>query len=819
MFNTATPAANCQASRIVPVKTGFRGCWRVPPGLVSGDLHIPNIDGERKTEDMVLKIVSVPPEIHNPFRKSARLYPQIHLASEPEPLGPGLSLFVFAVCAGLEVHQTEPNAQSGKISGGPANLERQHSMTPEDIEELFKRTEGVVLPEDRDEDEVTLTDEEKSYRIDQLRGVLLEAQNAWASGSDDLDRIAEKLGDGSRKEPVQLQASEAGLSQWLIEILGGPRLEASRPYINLIGKILALLITQEPEFRNGAPAAPLILLSVATNQQHPVDLEDFSSLAAVALAYLTHETFQTYSLADLPLFLTAFSTAYTRFDPAEAEDPDDAAQLTQVRNAFVPVLADISALPGFVPNSDQGGTGLLQHPVPQTLQSWLHGPPEHANMQTAACLALGNLARSDATCIILVRDAAVHQPLVNLLARCTSGETTPNAQLTHAVLSFLKNLAIPAVNKPALGRLLDPDLLPRLWSTWGDAQPQTQFVAVSLARLLLVGCPANVKRLLASPSGSESDSDSKPHDERSKLQLLTALFDRSDSEPTKTEVARAVATVCRILHSMPVGEVLPEESIPGSETAPSIATTTTAASNSNPDPNIDNTSTSPAADNNNPTPTNPRARFYAAHPNLSIPLSFLISQTRFPALRSEAWFVLALMSRSPDGAALVQATLQSFEACRALVESVTGQGAVAAVGRNDDDDLKLLLAASGSPAADGQEVVAGISEGDGNSGGGGGESTAVTSTTATSATTATTTSASLGIEGLGLGGLEPQAVDPALQANMARVDRENGLCLVAELMRGQASDGVSPLRRNVYEQLLLTGGELVLHSRAQADTQ
>lgn len=72
-------------------------------------------------------------------------------------------------------------------------------MTPEDIEELFKRTEGVVLSEVRDEDEVTLTDEEKDYRVDRLRAVLLEAQSAWASGSDELDRIAEKLGDGSRK--------------------------------------------------------------------------------------------------------------------------------------------------------------------------------------------------------------------------------------------------------------------------------------------------------------------------------------------------------------------------------------------------------------------------------------------------------------------------------------------------------------------------------------------------------------------------------------------------------------------------------------------
>lgn len=71
-------------------------------------------------------------------------------------------------------------------------------MTPEDIEDLFKRTDGVVLPDNGDEDEATLTEPEKQYRIAHLRAVLLEAHNAWVSGSEDLDRIAEKLGDGSR---------------------------------------------------------------------------------------------------------------------------------------------------------------------------------------------------------------------------------------------------------------------------------------------------------------------------------------------------------------------------------------------------------------------------------------------------------------------------------------------------------------------------------------------------------------------------------------------------------------------------------------------
>lgn len=86
-------------------------------------------------------------------------------------------------------------------------------MTPEDIEDLFRRTEGVVLPENGDEDEAVLTDEERNYRIAHLRAVLLEAHNAWVSGSDDLDRIAEKLGDGSRHgESVRPQSDLISIS-------------------------------------------------------------------------------------------------------------------------------------------------------------------------------------------------------------------------------------------------------------------------------------------------------------------------------------------------------------------------------------------------------------------------------------------------------------------------------------------------------------------------------------------------------------------------------------------------------------------------------
>ena len=565
--------------------------------------------------------------------------------------------------------------------------------------------------------------------------------------------------------------------------------------IGLICKILALLISQEPEARTGSPATPRVLLSIATDREHAVEAEDFSALTSVALAYLTHEAFQTSNLASVPLLLDAFSMSHTAFDPSDTDDPDAAAQLKQVRSAFVPVLADISALPGFVPTPAQGAdqSQLLQHPVLQTLKGWLRGPPEHATLQSAACLALGNVARSDATCEALVGGGAIHEPLIELLARCTGSGTAattttaspPNPQLTHAVISFLKNLAIPAANKPALGRLLGLGLLPRLWSTWGDTQPQSQFAAVSLGRLLLVGCPPNVGRLCAPLSGD--DTDASGHPRRTNLHVLLGLFERSDVEPTKTEVARAVANVCRILHSAPVESVLSEE---WEEELPPTSSPPTA----NDQAGDENTTTT----TEDPSETR-RANFYAAHsPSLPTALSLLLTQTRFPALRSEAWFMLALISRrSASGARLARAVLDPTGACRALVEAVTGRQDV-----SDGDDL--LLAASSSSAGDTtvEDVLSNSTGGAGAAQQGQGQ-------------VATIGGVSLGMEGLGLGDLQPRQVDPVARAGMARVDRENALCLVAELVRHGAGAEVEPARRAIYERLLVTGGELILNSRGE----
>ena len=507
----------------------------------------------------------------------------------------------------------------------------------------------------------------------------------------------------------------------------------------------------------------------------PVDAEDFCALVSLALAYLANVAFQEELVARgaAPTLLKAFSDSYTRFSAA-ALDAEDAAQLRLVQGGFVRVLADLSALPSFA------ALHPLRGPVAQTLQAWLRSGGGFADLETAACLALGNLARSDDASLYLVQEAQLHLPLIALLARPPPPDDDDDdavpAALLHAVLSFLKNLAIPAANKAPLGVLLDgpAHVLPRLWST-SDAQPQAQFAAVSLARLLLVACPANVRRLCAPLS---PDPASPAHD-RSNLHVLAALFDRVDAEPTKVEAARAVAAVCRVLHSTPILPILPAEWGPDDEAfvfRPSPSSTPPPAGASPPAPEEPDGADAPR-----------RARFYAAHLDVANALTYLITQKRFPALRSEAFFVFALMSRAADGARVVVRALQPFDACRALVEAVSGRDMV--------DGTELRLAGSGLPDAD-EEFMTGLRQSGGGGGGG-------------SATAAAGGMAEAAIDGLGL---EPQQVDPAQAASMAKIDRENGLVLIAEILKNYA-DFLPPFRRSVFEELLRTGGELVLHER------
>lgn len=395
----------------------------------------------------------------------------------------------------------------------------------------------------------------------------------------------------------------------------------------------------EPEANLVDPATPFVLLSLADDQPSPPDVEEFLAQASVALTYLSQEQFQEAFVktpGSINLFFHTFSTAACgglEEVPENDDDNDHGPQLQKVRAAFTATLADLSALPQFASLCPLDG------PEVRTLQSWISSP--HISLQSAACLALGNLGRSDENCRYLVQKCAIHQPLIAILADTANVD----AGLLHSVLGFLKNLAIPAENKPVLGAASIP-VLPRIWGL--DTQTQVQFDAVSFTRLLLVGCPENVRSIINMAPGEDAQ------EPRSKLHLLMDLNARSDQEPTQMETARAITTVCRVLHSTP-----------GAATESSYESL---------------------------------EAFYARHEKITDPMLRLGLQTKFPVLRSELLFVFALMARTPEGAKMVAHAMRRAELVAAITEVITGEKATAntdadadanpAINPQDGDDEK-----------------------------------------------------------------------------------------------------------------------------------
>lgn len=87
-------------------------------------------------------------------------------------------------------------------------------------------------------------------------------------------------------------------------------------------------------------------------------------------------------------------------------------------------------------------------PIYRETLSWLESTED--SLQIAAALAVGNFARKDENCVHMVRDG-VGERLLKILSR--QNAKNGDIRLQHAVLSALRNLAIPAANKPALLKL------------------------------------------------------------------------------------------------------------------------------------------------------------------------------------------------------------------------------------------------------------------------------------------------------------------------------------------------------------------------------
>ncbi|KAJ6790141.1 hypothetical protein PWT90_08868 [Aphanocladium album] len=513
-------------------------------------------------------------------------------------------------------------------------------------------------------------------------------------------------------EPAQTLASELKVSQAMIKLLSSPNLPQFMGVILYFCRILALIVSRDSETAIAADDTVSVLLSVAINTPCKDDIEEFASLGSVAVAYLAAERFQSLAISQdqVGLFLDVFRHAHAGFDLAQVDDPDMVTALKQLRLSMLNMVAELTAHDTF-----PGAYPLTSAPA-QTVLSWLGS--DSVQLQAAACLALGNLSRSDAASTALVEQHAPQAALIEIL----SDPAVTDTQLLHSALSFLKNLAIPTQNKPALRPLLEPACLPRIYSL--DTLPQVQYAAVSLTRLLLSNCPDNVSQFCQDPDQQameEGDSAAAATEKNSIVDDLIFLFGRTDTEPTKVEAARSIATICRVLHSNAAAELLPRYNASDSES---------------------------------------RAEFYTRH-DVGKPLAFLVTQEKWHILRSEAWFVLALMSRSVDGSRVIATVLQQEDVSARLTETITGQKKQGHVTEEEEK-------------SNGEDA------------------------TALSA-----------VEGLGL---QPQQADPTQKERIAAVERENALVMCTELLRNW-SDEFKPLSRGFLEGLLKDGTELVVAHR------
>lgn len=269
-------------------------------------------------------------------------------------------------------------------------------------------------------------------------------------------------------------------------------------------------------------------------------------------------------------------------------------------------LSDVSALPLFA------DTYPLDSSLSKTLKLWLEAPEDR--LQACSCVILGNLARSDEICKIMVRELEIHKPLISIL------QSNARGSVLHAALGFLKNLAIAVENRSYLG---DAEIVPALSRLWAfDTVPQVQFAATSLARLITVSSISNVSRLLDFLPPDQNS----PGKKKTYLSLLLSLFNKTDSNPTKTEIGRAIASICRTINPSARGESAEAENL--------------------------------------------TERVFSLHEGIANPIMVMISQTEWSVVRSEGWFALALMASHPQGALAVADCLNNADMYQLLESTI-----------------------------------------------------------------------------------------------------------------------------------------------------
>jgi hypothetical protein len=338
----------------------------------------------------------------------------------------------------------------------------------------------------------------------------------------------------------------------------------------------------------------------------------FACLVECLSRYLQNERFQNACVQHglVEKLLSVLRHSYDIKDVDESSS-EDVKLLAQTQLKLNQTISDVSAVSEFAEVYPIGSS------LFNSLKSWMAEPEDQ--LQICACVILGNLARSDEVCRLMISELDIHRSLIAMLKQ----NNNARGSVMHAALGFLKNLAILEENR---GKLGEADIIPTVSHLWtSDTIPQVQLAAVSLIRLVINSSVENIGRLLAPLS---PDPDSPAH-LRTYLSLLLSLLGRTDSTPIKTEIGRIVASICRTLGSQ-------------------------------------------SREGNNEEATALFDRLFDLHEDVARPVDTMVTQTEWPVVRSEGWFALALMASHTKGSLAVADRLYNTDVYQLVEETLEG---------------------------------------------------------------------------------------------------------------------------------------------------
>jgi hypothetical protein len=239
---------------------------------------------------------------------------------------------------------------------------------------------------------------------------------------------------------------------------------------------------------------------------------------------------------------------------------------------------------------------------------------DDTNVQLLGCILVGNYAKSEDLCKAII-SADAHRALVQVVTESN------DARILHASLGALKNLAIPPLLRT---QLAEPNTIHAAAKIWNiSVMPQVQLVSVSLVRLLITESTSNITNYLLRNPNLDAPQD------MTHIFPLLSLFSKTDSLPIKLEIGRTLAEVFRCLAS--ADDADPYELEEAYE------------------------------------------RLFTLHSGLLRPIGVMVSQSQYLPVRSEAFFILALICHRREGCVAVRYILQDADVFGVVVETVTGK--------------------------------------------------------------------------------------------------------------------------------------------------